>query len=265
MGFGGVSAGKALSFASGPGGAIGYMAGQNDSGPAPFQIDAGPRPVAPTFQSLRDPNTGLLKNPNYNISWGNEITPDQRALESLRTEALSAPGQSPWEQTALQKQGLQEAGQRSAVGAQTAGAAANARANLASTRGLTSGASERLANSSLKDALMAKQGVAAQGAQARADIGLQGEQMRQSQLGNLVGQELNYLQPQFQNRQGELATQQYNISNSLQDKYAGDQAAQAKYAQDMQAWAAAQQANAISASAGGKKGGGGGGGGGGKK
>lgn len=231
-----------------------------------FQQDPGPRPVMPEFQSLRDPSTGLLANDNYRLNWGDDIMADQRAIEQLRSQALAAPGESAWEKMALQKQGLQEAQARTDAGTNAAAAAAQARSTLASRRGLSSGAGERLAASSLKDAILSRQNVGAQGAQARADIGLQAEQMRRSDLNNLTGQELAYLQPQFQNRQGDLATQQFNIGEALRDKYAEDRAKQVEYQEQMKAWAAINQANAIAASGGGgKKGGGGGGGGGGGK
>ena len=253
----------AISYGTGGLGGVGaYQLGRSVNAPAPFMIDAGPRPVMPEFQSLRDRETGLLANENYRLNWGPEIVADQRALQALRGQALAAPGTSEWERMARDRQALEQAGLRTGAEQRAATAASQARSSLASRGGLSSGAAERLQGQSLREALLAKQGVAAQGAQARADIGLQAEQMRRQDLGNLASQELAYLQPQFQNRQGTLAAQQFNVEKALQDKYAEDQAKQLAYQEQMKSWAAAQQANAISAAGQGKKGGGGGGGGG---
>lgn len=217
-----------------------------------FHVDAGPRPTLGPYTTLRDDKTGLLANPNYNLSAGNPIVQDKRALEALRTRALTE-GPSTWAQLMNQKQALEEAQGRSDIGAQAGTQAAQARSQLAQKGGLTGGSAERIAASSAKNAMNLRQQLAGQGALTRANTALQDEQQRLDLLKSLPGMELQAIEPEFKNRAAQMQAQQFNIEQALKDKYSQDQYNMMKYQNDMQAWAAANQANAIG-EAGGKKG-----------
>jgi hypothetical protein len=214
-------------------------------------LDPEGKPIGPQWESQLDASTGLLKAP-YVASAGPDITADMRGLEAFRKRALDQ-GPSAWSQLAKDQQGLEEAGLRSRLGQQLGGAQAQARAGLASRSGLSKGAAERLAMQGSRDQMMGMQGIAAEGAKARGQIGLQDEQMRQQALAQLPGMEIQATQPQFANRQMNLQTQQWNIGNALNENMAKRAAQQKEYSDKMQAWAGERQGQAMRESGGGGK------------
>lgn len=236
---GGSEAARALGYGKGPGG------GQS------FEWGAG-MPQAPQFQSLRD-QSGLLGNKNLRLDKGQDITMNTQGLEEIRKRALGT-GPSAWAQMAQQKAAGDIANQRSAATASGNSAQAQARAGLASHGGLRGGAAERLALGGQQNLMSQRQNLASQGAQNNLNIGLQDETQRTELLKGLPGMETQALQPQILNRQAGTEAQKYNIGNALQDKYAQDQAAQTAYQQQMQTWAAKNQADAIAKAGGGKGG-----------
>lgn len=208
-------------------------------------------PIRPEWESQLDKATGLLKSP-LTMQAGPDIQMDMRGLEAFRERALGQ-GPSSWAQAAQQQQGLEEAGLRSRFGQQAGSAAAQARAGLASRQGLSRGAAERLAGQSARDQMMGMQNIAQQGALQRGNIGLQDEQMRMQALSQLPGMEIQALQPQFQNRQTNLQTQQFNIQNAIQENMAKRAQQQAEYSEKMRAWAGERQGEAMRESGGGGK------------
>lgn len=231
------------------------------------QFSNGPRPELGNFNTLRD-QSGLLGNPNLRLQAGQDLHADKRGLEAFRERALGT-GPSAWAQMAQQKQGLEESNLRNRAAAQSASGQAQARSQLASRGGFSGGAAERLAGQGSRDLMLQRQQVGNQGAQARANIGLEDEKTKNQFLSQLPGQEIAALQPEFQNRQMNVDTSKYNIDSALKDKYQEDQWKKDKYSEDMKAWAATEQANAMMRAGGGKQqgalGSGGKSGGGGKK
>lgn len=141
-----------------------------------------------------------------------------------------------WIQKAMEQQAAEEAALGNKATSQSLGAQAQAAQTLGSKGGMRGGAAERIAKSGSRDLMQALQDVNMQGIQTRALTGLKGEEMNRD-------------------------TSKFNIGNRITDQQAREKFKQEKYAADMQAWAAAQQARqSLMAS-----GGGGGGGGGGKK
>lgn len=200
-------------------------------------------PIRPEFQSLLDPATGLLQS-QYQASWGSDIAPDTRAIEAIRARALST-GPSAWQNLALQNQALEEQGLKNTAQQQGASAAAQARSALASKYGLSPAAAERLATQNQRAQMNALQNVAFQGAKARSDIGLQDEQMRNQLLQALPGQENQLAQIALQNRAANVGVNEWNIQNALAEKRAKDQADLNAYHEQMSAWAANKQAEAM--------------------
>lgn len=210
-------------------------------------------PQAPQFQSLRDQKSGLLANPNLRVNAGPDITMNTQGLEAIRNRALGQ-GPSAWAQMAQQKNASDIANQRSAAAANLNSAQAQARSQLASRGGLRGGAAERLALGGQTNLMTQRQNLGNQQNLNNLNIGMQDEAQKTQLLQQLPGMEVQALQPQILNRQASLDTQKYNIGNALQDKYAEDQAKQTAYQQQMQSWAAQNQANAIMGAGGGKKG-----------
>lgn len=232
-GLGGMFGGLPGAFA---GSKAGGMFGGGAGGAGGFYVDPGPRPEYNQYRSILG-DGGLINKQDLNMKVG-ALGPGYQAFQD---RALAAPGTSAWEQMAMNKQALEQ--QKAAQGAIESGQArsAEARGQLARRGGLSSGARERLAKGSMKDILMAQQGVGQAGQAARADIGLQGEQQRLAALGQLPGMEAS-------RRGEETSAQQFNIQNALAQKAAEEQARILEYQEKMKAYAAAQQANAIGAS-----------------
>ena len=181
---------------------------------------------------------------------------DKRGLDAFRERALAQPGTSAWEQMARQRQGAEEMQARDQAAQRAASGTAGARASLAMRGGLSGGARERLAMQGARDLNQVQQGVT-QGAQLqRADIGLNAENQRLQALGALPGMELQALQPEFQKvsawqnmaqNEAQRAQQanQFNISNSLAQKQAEEQAKLQKYQEQMRSAAAEKTASAV--------------------
>lgn len=239
-------------------GGLSEVAGLGGVGPyakkrSTYSVDPGPKPVLGPYSSLRDKESGLLANPNYRLNAGPDINLNTQGLEQIRGRALStAP--STWAGLMNQRQAIEEAQARSGLSQSAGSAQAQARAQLASRRGLGGGSAERLARGGARDLMAARQQAAQKGAGDRMNTALEDEKMRMDLLKSLPQMELAALDPQFKNKDIRLRTEQYNIDQALRDKYAEDQYNALKYQEDMKAYAAAQQANAIGAAGGGKKG-----------
>jgi len=211
----------------------------------PFLPEQTPMPEYKGYDSIRGPG-GLLSQKDLNLDYGPSIANNLNtgAIQGMRDVALAAPGTGAWEQMARQRQGLEE--QSAGDKAQALGASAEAmgRSALASKGGLSSGASERLAKGGMRDRLMAMQDVGRQGQMQRADIGVNAEQQRLGMLGQLSGQELNYLNPQFKEREMQMGSNQFNIQNALQQKQNEEAAKLREYQMKMGTYASGQAARA---------------------
>lgn len=183
--------------------------------------EAGVTP--PGFKGLSDINTGdLLSRYKYDPFSG-------EASQRLRTEALSS-GPSEYAKNELQKQRFEQSQAGARAGQQQQTAQSQALSSLARMGGLSGGARTSLARSGARDALMAQQGVGAQGILSRYGINSKDMERRQNLLGQTAGLE-----------QGASAK---NIETSTSDLSAKAQFDANRYNQQMQAWAARKNADA---------------------
>jgi len=253
---------------------------QEELTPRQLQL-LGLRPEYALPETLRDPNTGLLQS-QYQLSPGADIgfeslmpelqgqlgniQLDKRGLEAIRERALGQ-GMSPWARLQLQQQAQEEAGARDLATRQSAGAQAQARADLASRGGLGAGARERLARQGQQDLLRQRAELARGGIGQRLGIGQMDEQQRTQLLSSLPGMEVQALQPEFQktgawqqlasteqgrrletdqlNRAAQAQAQQFNIQQALQEKAKQDAASLAKYQEEMRGYGAEKTAQAA--------------------
>lgn len=199
-------------------------------------FDSTGQPIRPGFQTLLgvDPATG-----QYNrFSLPQELQAPEvvgaAGRIQLKDRAL-AQGPSKQAQLMLDQQALNESTTLGQLGKQGASELAMAQGNLARTGGLRSGVGALLAGQNMRDQMMQKQQSRRGGMQDRLQIALQDDQMKQSLLQNLVGQDLQ--------------SQQYNTGNVLGEKRTKDASDLAKYNAEMQAWAANKQGKAIADSA----------------
>ena len=186
--------------------------------------------VPPGWEGLRDIKTGQLLD-QYRI---NPFT--GAASQRLQAEALGT-GPSQWAQLALGRQAQEEAQARQNAGLQQQTAQSQAQSNLARFGGLGGGARTSLARSGARDALMASQGVGAQGQQARSGIQETDAQRRQQLLGQTADVE----------RGADIA----NLGSSKEDLAARAAFNANRYNQQMASWGAKQSADATRAAGGG--------------
>jgi hypothetical protein len=132
-------------------------------------------------------------------------------------------GPSAWANMANQQQDTLEANSRERGAAENNAQTAQALDNLGSSGGITSGARERAAEGGAKNYMNMSQDAARQGGLNKLQIGVNDQQNKIQEMGQLPGMESAALQPQFQ---------QAGMYQNL-------------YNQQMQDYAAQQQANAI--------------------
>lgn len=224
---------------------------QNGGGVGAF--NAGPEPTRPEFNSLLDPSTGLMKS-QYQLKLGDVAGPNTEALNAYQQKALAAPGQSQWEQFANKQAQLGAQGQKSALEQQAASAAAQARSNLASKYGLSSGARERIAKQGARDQMMGQQNIGANLAQQQAGIATKGEEMRNQMLGQLPGMQNQLVGTNLALEKAKLEPQQFNVGQAINQNALKNQADLSKYQEQMKSYAAKQAGQAMRESgSGGKK------------
>jgi hypothetical protein len=222
---------------------------------SPDLVDVGARPELGNYQSLRGQD-GLLAQEKLRLQsyLGTDPTLDKRGLEAIRSRALSDKP-SAWANLQNQKIEQQRLAAQGSAAQQAGTAQAQARAQMAARGGFGGGAGERMARQGAFQSMLAKQKASQSANQQVLEAAQQDEQQRLGLLQNLPSMEIAALEPEFKNRDTRLGAAQFDINASLKDKYAEDQWKMNKYQEDMKAYAAGNQANAIA-----KSGGGGGGG-----
>lgn len=188
----------------------------------------------PGFEGFRDRETGELLSQFKFDPYASDMT------KQLREEAMSE-GPSKWAQSALQQQQYQQAHGLGQAQLEQQKAQAAAQAQLMRQGGLGGGARTSLARSGMRDAIMAAQGVRAQGAERRFDITDADLRRKQELTGTLADVE----------RQGQLQ----NIGMLEKDVGRRAEFDKTRYTEQMKAWGAEQQAAAQRAA--GSRGGGG--------
>lgn len=211
-------------------------------------MDPGPRPDAAEWESMLDPKTGRLKSQYVLGGYAEEDSPYARLIQRYRDDAYRPAEEKSEYQQALENKLAEVQGQQlSDAAQQSATQLAQARSQLASRRGLSGAAAERLAASGSKDASRMMQAIRSQGAAQR--LGIQADELarRQGLLQNLTGLEQDVEKTQ-------LGIEGKNIDAALQEVGAGREKKQRDYEAQMASWAAAKQAQAtLGAASGGKK------------
>lgn len=208
-------------------------------------------PIRPTFESMIDPQTGLLKQP-YQLQAQPDIKVDQRAVDEIRNRALEK-GPSAWAKMMLDKQGVEQTDALDKNRAQSAGAMDQNLSALMMRGGASSGARENLARLANRDQANSAQSVYRQGQLDRSNIGLQ-DQQQKNQFLQLVPQ-LDFQNAQVANANRDYSTnvQQKNIAAALADIEAKRNFDMGTYSEQMKKWAAGKQADAQASASHGKK------------
>lgn len=188
--------------------------------------DKSGKPIQKEFNTLLDPDTGLLKE---NLQLKTNL--NTGALEGMRAEA-NRTGPSAWRTLAETQAGDQ-------LAKQSAGQLAQARGQMSMQGGLRGGSAERLAQQSMMANLTGKQNIANQYA-------TQDEQNRLATQDKLAGQELAY-------SGYDRDTSKYNTDKALAETLQQRGYDINAYNEAMRAWGATQTAAATPTSSGGKK------------
>lgn len=226
--------------------------------------------MRPDWNTLIDAQSGLLKGPyQFDLGGAANLTPqiehdlsginvNRAPLNALEERGMSTDT-SPWAKLLLQKQQLEEQGQRDTAQKQGAGNLANSWSQLASRGGVSGGERERLAESNMRGTNDILSQIGQQGAGQR--LGIQANDYAQNLdiLKGLPGQEIAAIQPA--QRQAELISDQRNtdLNNMAKQKLinlqgaisgiqGGNAASLQAYQEAMKAWGAEKQAQATSKS-----------------
>lgn len=182
------------------------------------------------------PPSGPQLSPWQGISTLGEkgiFTPQTISGQAIQTEMES----SPWYAMAKQRQGLEEAQRLTGATQQAGTQAAQARGMLASRGGLRGGAAERLAGSAAENLALMRQGIAGQGAEARADLGIKGLGLATDILGRNVD---------AMNR-----AREFNVGANIADLRAQNERNMQQYLEEMKLRGAEATSEAIRKSKGG--------------
>lgn len=185
--------------------------------------------------------SGMASSPTYLGMERNDlqvpINYDRRPLQSFTEESLrTGPSKATNYALDLSRQAVDQA--KSQARGQAAGMAQNAQAQLAMKGGLTGGAAERIQKMANNNALDLSQQAEAAGSQNRTNLLMGDEQNRLAGLDRASGLNLNASQGLFD-------MQNKNLQNIIGEQTRRNLYNMNNYNQQMQAWGAGKQADAV--------------------
>jgi len=180
---------------------------------------------------------------------------DTRGIDEIRNRALDK-GPSAWSQLA---QGRQAEEQKAALDSsmqQTRSGQMQAEADMAMRGGLGGGSRASLAKASMKNNMLARQGVQRSGIMDRANIGLQDQTMKDDFLKQLPGADQMAFNAQANKRdfaantakfnaEAGMQSRKFNIENALRDRQSQSADNSAAWEQKMKVLGANKQARAT--------------------
>lgn len=215
----------------------------NGEDPAEFvNIRYSDQPYRPQYHPAYDPKTQSI-SPGLNDQLDG-IAMDTRGIDQFRNEALRG-GPSAWAQLAGKQQDKQAMQARGAASKNAAGNAAEARGMLAMRGGLSSGARERIGRDSMRSQLAMDQQIGQNADNNKTQIGMNDEQNRINELGQLPGMENQRYASQLSGIQTGVQGQQYDINNAVSQGDKRNLFNLQNYHEQMGAWGANKQANAT--------------------
>lgn len=250
-------------------------------------VDKNGKPIRPDYISATDAKGNLQKpysvtDKLQKIGDVKSIVPeldkrlagvnqDTSGIDALKAEGLRT-GPSAWLNNEMARNQAEEQYQLGDIGSAGAKAAADARSQLASRGGLSSGASERMASSSGKDIMAQQQNLRRNADLGRMSLSSQDELNRMQAISQLTPAQQAAAQFQLtkagipiqqlaaeqgMNRSGQVGNittanngVQFDATNALKSLGGNNDYNSTTYGQDMGAWAAGKTADAMAASAG---------------
>lgn len=225
---------------------IGDIFGNTGGGEGGVQFDGGGQPVRPGYQSSMDPNNPDHLRSAFELNSGPDIQLDKSGIQGIQDRANAAPGTSAWGNLMRQQNSANQATSRSNTSQQADSGLAQAQSSLAQQRGLSSGASERLATNAMRDKMSQNQNIANQGNQQNLQIGTQEATNQMNAQNMLPGLQMGAANFEQGQRAFDQGTNQYNIGNALKENQNQNAQNLSAYQAQLGQWAAANQSNAMS-------------------
>lgn len=197
-------------------------------------------PYTPTY----DPTTEGLLSGVEGQNAGINTNPLDMSVANF-ADLADRSGPSAWATTAGQQQNALAENQLDQGASQTNAQTAQAEDNLASSGGLTSGARERAAEGGATNYMNMSQNVGRQNTLNQMQIGVNDQQNKMQEMGELPGMETQALQPEFQKANAWENANAQDVGNEINSTNNQNTYNMNTYQQQMQAWAANQQANAT--------------------
>lgn len=192
-------------------------------------------PIRPEWDSMLG-SDGMIESQYQMNQAVQDAMADDQGFQRFEQEALR-DGPSTFADLMLQRRELDRKDQIGDISSQYQMGLGNAMDAMAAQGGLGSGARERMAASSMRDLLAARQGARRDYNRDRLGILAQDEQNRIGQLQALTGMEMDRNRMSLQGRE-------FDITNSLQERDSRRTADLDKWKQERQDWAAIKQSEA---------------------
>lgn len=219
-----------------------YGYGYTPPAPVSSYVAMAGEPAYPTFQPGYNPYTEATA-PGVSQALGG-IGTDTSGLSDFESQA-ERTGPSTWANLADQQQDAQAQQQRGQAMQQSGAQGAATESNLAMTGGLTSGARERVNRDAGRNSLGAQQTVNQNEGLNKLQIGVNDEQNRIQELGQLPGMENAQAQVGLQKEQLQQSANQFDIGAQANEAQSQNDYSLGTYHEQMQALAASNQAQAT--------------------
>jgi hypothetical protein len=216
---------------------------QSLQGPGMSGSDYYGMPFSPGMNPIYTP--GMNLTPEVSQALGNIDLSGMNGAVGAFQGLAEQQGPSAWATLAGEQQNqlMQEALDQQRSGSMAG--ESQAMNQLEQTGGLSSGARERAVEAGQRGLASSTQGIEQQNENNQLQIGVNDAQQRMQELGMLPGIEAQGLAPQFQEESIWQNAAQNNVNNTMMENSAVNSWNQNLYNQQMQAWAANQQANAT--------------------
>lgn len=199
------------------------------------------QPDRPAYSAAWDPSMAFAPELQSRL---NGINLNTAGLDKFRGEAMRN-GPSTWANLAQAQNQAQSGISKDKAVTEARSGDRTAEADLASKGGLSSGAEERIARGGAKNLLAVGQDNARQTNLNSMQIGINDEQNRISQLGQLPAMENTAFQDSMQKENSWDTARMADINAASGENQRRNSYNQNVYNQQMQAWAASKQANAT--------------------
>lgn len=210
---------------------------------SPYQeVPVGSQPGAPQYMPGYDPAT-MSMGPQLN-SMLNQTQLNTDGLDKFSQEAMRT-GPSAWSQMANSQNNLSAQTQQEQAARQAGSTASESRSQLAMSGGLSGGARERVQRDSGRNYLGMSQNISRQADQNSQQIGVNDEQNRISQLGQLPGMENQAYQADLDKIKLWGQGQMFDTNNQIGEAGKQNDFNLGRYHEGMAAWGANQQAQAT--------------------